>query len=178
MRAILIMSPIEALEKMAAAETVEISVFCAELARLFRVREHEVAVYSLRQSMLRFILPAELRRAGAIPVNSGSIVARTASSMKAECLNSFATVRHSSVFETIKVGGNDMDPASLIIQRMMTSPILDDANNLVGVIQISRKGASLPSSGPEFTTEDLRQLEKAARIIGKMMPKLTEAAGV
>jgi hypothetical protein len=46
----------------------------------------------------------------------------------------------------------------------MSAPILFDGK-VVGVIQVSRKGKSTASAGPDFTPQDLRELVGAAEAI-------------
>ena len=58
------------------------------------------------------------------------------------------------------------DPAP--IQKIMSAPIVDEEGDVLGVIQISRKGPAPISAGPDFTIDDLHRLEKAAAIVAKM----------
>ena len=168
------MTTLSLLEQLAGTDPLPVEQFMAELAKVFHVRQHEIALFTLHNSMLRFLFPAELRMAGAIPVNGSSLVARTATTQKAEFFNSFATVRHSSIFETIKVGGSTADPSGLVIQKLITAPVLLPSGELAGVLQISRKGSTLHNSGPDFTAEDLRLLEGSARLVGGVLSKLQE----
>ena len=50
----------------------------------------------------------------------------------------------------------------------MSAPIVDEEGDVLGVIQISRKGPAPTSAGPDFTIDDLHRLEKAAAIVAKM----------
>jgi hypothetical protein len=159
-------------------QTDDISVeqFCAELAKRFRVRGHEVALYALQRGMLRFLYPVELRFAGVIPLTSSAMAARTATTQRAEFFNSFASVRHSSVFETIKLtGAEGVEPSAMTIQKMITGPVLSPKGEVVGVLQISRKGMSIQSAGADFAFEDIRLLDEAGRAAGKLMPRFLEA---
>jgi hypothetical protein len=145
--------------------------FCAEVASMFRVRAHEVAILELNKSILQFVYPLELRKTGMIPLISSAQVAKTAMSKRAEIFNNFTSVRHSSVFETVRFRGE----SSLTIQRLMSAPILGPNGNVVGVIQISRKGNSSMDSGPEFDQNDLQQLREIAKSIGRVATKLFES---
>jgi hypothetical protein len=138
---------------------------CIEFSKLFRVRQTEVALLRLEGGLLRFLFPAELSTAGAIPLSSSSaIAAHTAGTRKVELYNSFLKVKHASVFESVKLS----NPAETSkweqppIQRLMSAPVLDAEGDVLGVIQICRKGLDLSSSGSEFTLDDLRRLEHAA----------------
>ncbi|HEY1272729.1 MAG TPA: GAF domain-containing protein [Terriglobales bacterium] len=142
---------------------------CAELARLLRVRTSEVALLQLEKGMLRFLFPPGLRAAGTIPVSGSAVAARTAATVTGVLANNFAKVKHVRVFEDVRSGtgeqGEDLDATP--IQKIMSVPVQADGE-VLGVIQISRKGLDAVSSGPDFTTDDLRLLEKAAAAIAKM----------
>src|SRR5271168_852684 len=114
---------------------------CMVLAKIFRVQYSEVALLRLEKGLLRFVFPEYLRTTGAIPISGKAIAAHTALSKKAEIFNNFAKVKHASIFETIKPGGFDEEQSRPNpIQKLMSVPILDRESNVLGVIQISRKG--------------------------------------
>jgi hypothetical protein len=138
--------------------------FCQELARVFRVHPTEVALLRLESGQLRFLFPAALRAAGSIPVSSSAtIAAQTVTGKRVELHNCFAKVKHASVFESVKLGrGKDDTPLEKPIQRLISAPVLDSTGEVLGVIQICRKGFDLPSCGPEFTAEDVLKMERAA----------------
>jgi GAF domain-containing protein len=139
---------------------------CMVLAKIFRVQYSEVALLRLEKGLLRFIFPEYLRTTGAIPLSSKAVAAHTALSKKAEIFNNFARVKHASIFETIKPGATESDepapPAP--IQKLMSVPIMDQGSNVVGVIQISRKGLD-PKFAQDFSREDLHDLELAAGLL-------------
>jgi hypothetical protein len=143
--------------------------FCAELAKVFHVRNTEVALLRLQQSLLKFIFPAELAIVGTIPISSeGSIAAHTANSRQVELFNGFAKVKHARIFEMVKLTTGDPDPASSApIQKLMTSPVVDGKGAVLGVLQISRKAFDVNSAGPDFTLDDLQHLEHAARVLSR-----------
>ncbi len=142
---------------------------CACVAKIFKVRETEVALLELGGMLLNFVYPAALKTAGAIPLSSSSVAARTARSKKAEIFNSFTKVNHFSIFELIKLGNTGLD--AQVIQKLMSAPILASNGDVIGVIQISRKAPRPAAAGPDFTPEDLRKLETVARVVGKLMAK-------
>jgi hypothetical protein len=148
--------------------------FCTALAKMFAVRQTEVALMRLEKGLLRFIFPDELKTAGSIPVSSSSaIAAHTATAKKSEMFNSFAKVKHASIFETVKLAGTDTTEVQPqeeqpSIQKLMSAPIISPENRVVGVLQVCRKGFSLTSAGPDFTLEDTKQLELAAKIAGTL----------
>jgi hypothetical protein len=138
------------------------------LAKVFRVQHSEVALLRLENGLLRFMFPDHLRTTGAIPLSSKAIAAHTAMSKKAEIFNNFARVKHASIFETIKSGGMDDDAvaAPAPIQKLMSVPIMDRESNVLGVIQISRKGLD-PKFTQDFSREDLHDLELAAGVLAE-----------
>jgi hypothetical protein len=135
------------------------------LAKVFKVQYTEVALLKLDGGLLKFIFPEHLRTTGAIPISSKAVAAHTALSKKAEIFNNFARVKHASIFETIKPVGTDTEePPPAPIQKLMSVPILDRQLNVLGVLQVSRKGLD-PRFAPDFSREDLHDLELAAGVL-------------
>jgi GAF domain-containing protein len=159
------------IEQLAALESEESTPesICAFVARIFQVKDTEVALLELGGSLLNFIYPAELRTAGAIPISSAAVAARTARERKAELFNSFTKVKHSSIFELVKLGDTGLD--AQVIQKLMSAPVLARGGEVAGVIQISRKAPRPAAAGPDFTEEDLRKLESVALLVGRLMIK-------
>ena len=54
------------------------------------------------------------------------------------------------------------------IQKIMSVPVTHAEGKVVGAIQISRKGPDSSLAGTDFTTDDLKLLEKAAIILARM----------
>ena len=144
---------------------------CVELAKIFGVRHNEVALLRLENGLLKFLCPFELSTAGSIPISSSSAVAaHTAVTKKIELFNNFTRVKHASIFESIKPGGERGDGADgelrpATIHKLMSAPVLDQADKVLGVIQVCHKGFDLASAGPDFTLDDLQQLEVAAKAL-------------
>jgi hypothetical protein len=147
---------------------------CMVLARVFHVQYTEVALLRLENGLLRFMFPEHLRTTGAIPISSSAVAAHTALSKKAEIFNNFAKVKHASIFETIKPDGSEPDETVKPnpIQKLMSVPIMDHESNVIGVIQISRKGLD-PRFAPDFSREDLHDLELAAGVLASSPVLLT-----
>ena len=138
---------------------------CMVLAKIFKVQYTEVALLRLEKGLLRFIFPEHLRTTGAIPISSKAVAAHTALSKKAEIFNNFARVKHASIFETIRPEkGDSEEPPPSPIQKLMSVPIMDRDSNVVGVIQISRKGLDAKFA-QDFSREDLHDLELAAGLL-------------
>jgi hypothetical protein len=140
---------------------------CACVAKIFHVRETEVALLELSGSLLNFVYPAELKTAGAIPLSSSAVAARTARSKQAELFNGFTKVKHFSIFELVKLGDTGLDEQ--VIQKLMSAPIVAANGEVVGVIQVSRKAPRPDAAGPDFTPDDLQKLKSVARFIGSLM---------
>lgn len=127
-----------------------------EVGKLFGVDSDEVAILTLnaKTKTLKFVIPEKLAAVGTIPLSSTStLAARTARERRPELTNNFSTSRHATVFEGVPLG---RDPAELI-QKIMSAPIMD-GEQVLGVVQISRKGRSLSNAGLDFTPKDLRVL--------------------
>jgi len=136
---------------------------CSELARLFSVRETEVAMLQVKRSFLEFVYPPELKTGGSIPLSSSAVAAQTAREKKPEIFNTFTRVKHASIFEVVKLG-EQADLSDQVIQKLMSAPIVADGKS-VGVVQISRKGRTPRVAGPDFTPADLTTLELCAEIL-------------
>ena len=149
---------LEQLETQAAPLSPEALESVAEaLAGLAGVRADEVAILELRSGskVLTFVLPEKLRAVGNIPLSSAnSLAARTARERRSVIVNNFAQSRHSSVFEGVPLGR----PQGVCIQKLISAPIVR-AEEVVGVVQISRKGESSLDCGADFKRSDLKILQ-------------------
>jgi len=146
-----------------------------ELAKTFNVKEDEVGILRIEKQNLVFCYPAKLHNVGSITLNtSTSVAVRTSNSRRAEIINNFAQIKHTSVFEAVQlsgsggqqVGGEKSDRHLHVIQKLMSAPVVGP-NGTLGVLQISRKGTAAPSSGPDFTPADLQKLVAAAAALAK-----------
>lgn len=144
--------------------------FCVALAKLFGVRATEVALMRLQKGLLIFLYPEQLKTAGSIPVSSSSAVAaHTASTKKTELFNTFVKVKHASIFESVKLSTADGEQAEQnTIQKLMSAPILDPQRKVLGVVQVCRKGFDPGTAGPDFTLDDLQQLELSAKVLSNL----------
>jgi len=142
----------------------------AALAKIFRVQIDEVALLRLEKGLLRFLFPVELATAGTIPISSSTAVAaHTAVTKKVELFNNFTRVKHASIFETLKstgANGEELRPAT--IQKLMSAPVLDKKETVLGVVQVCHKGYDLNSAGQDFTLDDLQKLEAAAKALAQV----------
>ena len=134
------------------------------ISRNFSVRPHEVAIFALTpdERFLQFLTPEKLREVGQIPTTSThSLAARTVREKRAEVINHFSVIPHSSVFEAVRIVEDQPTEA---IQKIMSAPLVVD-RRVVGVIQISRKANSAPDAGPDFTHQQLRELKIIAEAL-------------
>ena len=141
------------------------------IAKHVGVKTEELAILGLstRWKHLYFLVPVALKHVGHIPLSSNSaLAARTVRDKRAEIVNNFAAVRHASVFEGIKVGNETVEA----IQKIISAPILDDGR-VVGVLQISRKGATAMTAGPDFSPIDLEKVLALCKPLGKLLSRLT-----
>lgn len=160
---------IQELEKML-AESPSPERVSAKLAQVLHVQRNEVALLRVEKGSLRFVFPAELRAAGVIPLSSSAVAARTAATGTPLLSNSFARVKHVSLFETVKLGPAEEDSCSeqMPIQKIMSVPVTQPEGKVVGVVQVSRKGLDSSLAGADFTGNDLNRLESAAKVLARM----------
>ena len=148
-----------------------IPALATKIATILNVKPDEVAILAIseRWRHLYFLAPHVLRNVGQIPLSSTSaLAARTVRDSRPEIINNFNGVRHASVFEGVK----DESLTASAIQRIISAPILADGK-VIGVIQISRKGATVVESGPEFTSADLGTLLAICKPLGQLIQHVT-----
>jgi hypothetical protein len=166
------------LERLAAALDVEgaapveipLGAMAEKIAKELGVQTDEVAILgvSTRWRHLHFLVPRALKNVGFIPMSSTSaLAARTARDSRPEINNSFAAVRHATVFEGVKAATTTGES----IQKIISAPILCEGK-VVGVMQISRKGATPAEVGRDFTADDLGKVLALCRPLGKLVRHL------
>jgi GAF domain-containing protein len=144
-------------EQSVVVDSASVSAFADKLAAIFGVKPDEVAILAITDEgrHLRFLVPEKLKAVGTIPMNSTTaLVARTARERRPDILNQFAGSRHASVFEGVPLGRREGE----MIQKIMSVPIIS-GEEVVGVVQISRKGRTQQESGADFASGDLRALQ-------------------
>ena len=150
-----------------AAAEVSLPAVADKIAKELRVKVDEVAILAVsnRWRHLHFLVPHVLKNVGFIPLTSNSaLAARTARDSRPEINNNFSAVRHASVFEGVTAA--TMTGES--IQKIISAPILFEGK-VVGVMQVSRKGDSTSSAGPDFTAEELRRVLAICKPLGKLV---------
>lgn len=146
---------------------VSLTSIAERIAKALGVKSDEVALLgiSTRWRHLHFLVPESLKKVGFIPLSSPSAVAaRTARESRPDIINDFPSVRHATVFEGVKTGTGGGEA----IQKLISAPILS-GEKVVGVIQVSRKGASSRAAGPDFTAEDLGKILALCKPLGKLL---------
>jgi len=149
------------------AAQVSLSSVAEKIAKHLGVRNDEVAILavSTRWRHLHFLVPEALKKVGFIPLSSNSaLAARTARDSRPEIENNFAAAKHATVFEGVRVTGE----AAEAIQKVISAPILLEGK-VIGVIQVSRKGANGASAGPDFTADDLGKILALCKPLGKLL---------
>ncbi len=150
-----------------ATEQLSLPSVAEKIAKTLGVRNDEVAILSVstRWRHLYFLAPEALKKVGFIPLSSNSaLAARTARDSRPEIDNNFNMARHATVFEGIRITG---EPAEAI-QKMISAPILS-GGKVIGVIQVSRKGAKAATAGPDFTADDLGKILALCKPLGKLL---------
>lgn len=102
---------------------------------------------------LRFVAPRKLCDLGTIPMTKRDSIAVGVFIRKVgEANNNVPLVRHVAFFESVKLA-DKVQP----IMKMVTVPILADGV-VIGVAQVSKKGETLASAGPDFTAQDIHRV--------------------
>src|SRR6266478_9333422 len=139
------------------------------IAQSLSVRTDEVAILGVshRWRHLHFVVPEALKNVGFIPLSSKSaLAARTTRDSRPEIINDFTSVKHASVFEGVKFAAEGPE----VIQKIISAPILS-GDRVVGVIQISRKGANPKVAGPDITSDDLGKVVSLCNPLGKLLQR-------
>ncbi|MFB3922825.1 MAG: hypothetical protein ACE145_13960 [Terriglobia bacterium] len=147
-----------------------------QIAQPFGAKKDEVAILRVSPDirMLRFLYPLKLTKIGAIPLTTAhSLATKNIRDKRGEIVNNFSVYKHPTVFEAVDL--SEQEKASPIQKIMSTAMIAD--GNVVGVIQISRKGRPGDPIGPDFTQHDLAELTAVGAILGKYLATLPFAAG-
>ena len=155
----------------AAISQISLGGIAERIAKNLGVKTEEIAIMGVSNKWrhLHFLVPESLKQVGFIPLSStSSIAARTARESRPDIINNLASVRHATVFEGVKVGNETAE----VIQKMISAPILC-GDKVVGVIQVSRKGANTKSAGPDFTADDLGRILALCKPLGKLLRHIT-----
>ena len=139
------------------------------VGQAFHCKPDEVAILLMTTDgrHLRFIAPRAFAKLGTIPLTKRDAIAvRVVSGRKGEVINNVPMVKHVTFFESVKLRDQPTP-----IQKMVTTPILV-RQQVIGVAEISRKGANAAAAGADFTDADLK---RAREIFERLAPYLAEA---
>lgn len=144
------------------------------LGQAFAVDPDDVAVLLLkdRGQLLRFAYPPlhYQGRTNLFPVWISSIAGEVLATRKGRIDNDVARVRHLDIYERIR--GRAKRP--LEIQKMVTAPLLLPSGELLGVIQVSRRGQPPTAAADDFPPYDLLKLkdmgQRLAPYIHRVLP--------
>lgn len=148
-------------------QQLSIPVLAERIAKNLSVKTDEVAILAVSEKhrSLQFLVPEVLRNIGSIPLSSTSaLAARTVRESRPDIVNNFSAMRHASVFEGVRADSLN----GTAIQKIISAPILHESK-VIGVIQISRKGATPADAGADFSADDLGQLLAICKPLGKLM---------
>jgi hypothetical protein len=141
-----------------------LSAICGAIGAFAGVLDDEVALLRLTDDYLRFVLPAKLQSSGVIPVQSMvALAAQIARERQPVIVNDFALRSHARVFEEI----GPKDRRNLPIQKMLAAPVFR-GDQLVGVVQLSRKGVEARTCGPDFTASDAIRLRGIVELLATL----------
>jgi hypothetical protein len=158
-------------EDAAASSAISLASVAEKISKIIGVRKDEVGILavSTRWRHLYFLVPESLKKVGFIPLSSNTaLAARTARESRPEIDNNFAAAKHATVFEGMKISG---EPGETI-HKIISAPILADGK-VIGVIQVSRKGANALTAGPDFTPDELGKILALCKPLGKLLQHLT-----
>jgi hypothetical protein len=146
-----------------------LSEICEALGCVLGVQSGEVALLEITPDRLslQFVLPAKLRQAGSVPLEAEGGVplsARTVLEGQPSIVNDFVSHPHARVFEGVPLGLGATAP----IQKIMSTPVFG-GGLVIGVAQVSRKGFSATAAGPDFTAQDLIQLQELNNMLGRIV---------
>lgn len=116
-----------------------------------------ILVHDAEDGLLRFVYPHHLSRGNAIPVDQESFAGRVLVAKQAKVWNDVARQPHRDFFERIP------DPESggpRTIQKMIAAPLLASDEEVFGVVEVNRTGATPDASGDDFTERDAANLAK------------------
>ena len=84
-----------------------------------------------------------------LPLTGSAVAARTAATRTPLLSNSFMRVRHASLFEAVKVSGEEEDRSQdqMPIQKIISVPVARAGEPVMGVVQVSRKGLDVKAGG-------------------------------
>lgn len=143
------------------------------LAKRFAVTEAEIALLLLRpnRQVLRFAHPLEhfKGQTNVFPVNSPGIATTVVRSGRGMIHNDMSRVSRLEMYEWIPTGGGKPKE----IQKMIAAPLTLSGGEIIGVVEVSRKGKSPEEAGSNFTPAELTELTQIGAAVAPGIQRLT-----
>ncbi len=143
------------------------------LAERFAVSQAEIALLLLRpnQKVLRFAHPLEhfKGQTNLIPVNSPGIATSVVRSARGVIYNDMSQVAHLDIYEWIPTGREKPKE----IQKMIAAPLTLGGGEVIGLVEVSRKGKTPQEAGSNFTPEELTQLTQIGAAVAPWIRRFT-----
>ena len=111
---------------------------------------------------LTFAYPEHLARGNTLPVDRNSFAGQVVLQKAVLLQNNVPDEPHKDFFERIPDPRGEVRP----IQKMIASPLFDRGGQVFGVIEVSRTGRESADQQANFTTQDVKNLEKSCRVFG------------
>ena len=143
------------------------------LAKRFAVREAEIALLLLRpnRQVLRFAHPLEHFRGqtNVFPVNSPGVATKVLRSGRGMIHNDMSQVGHLEMYEWIPTGREKPKE----IQKMIAAPLSLGEGEVIGVVEVSRKGETPQEAGSNFTPVELTELTRIGAAMAPWIRRFT-----
>lgn len=138
-----------------------------EIAEYLSLEVDEVAILALSsdRESLRFLAPRGLYNSGStFPVSTGSVAGSVIVYKKPSIENDMSHVKNLHFFERIKTG----ERKPLPIQKMVSVPVVH-GKDVLGIVQVCRKGATLQDAGGDFVAQDIQAMQDLVTILGSVI---------
>lgn len=143
------------------------------LAKRFAVTEAEIALLLLRpnRQVLRFAHPLEhfKGQTNVFPVNSPGVATNVVRSGRGMISNDMSRVSRLEIYEWIPTGGGKPKE----IQKMIAAPLTLSGGEVIGVVEVSRKGKSPEEAGSNFTPGELTELTQIGAAVAPWIRRFT-----
>ena len=122
-------------------------------------------------SHLEFLYPTHLANGNFMPVDNDSIAGRVVLANISLIINDVPAQSHRNIYELIP----DPDGQVRVIQKMIASPLLDGEGQTFGVFEVNRTGSDSADAGPDFTLQDVSNLEACCKAFAPYIHKIWSA---
>ncbi len=125
-------------------------------------------------SHLEFLYPRHLANGNFMPVDNDSIAGRVVLANVSLIINDVPGQAHRKIYEQIP----DSEGQVRVIQKMIASPLLDGEGKAFGVFEVNRTGTGSADAGPDFTLQDVSNLEACCKAFAPYIHKIWSAVKV